>query len=49
MVDKFLMDLQALETIAKRIENDAIWIEEEVTLLKESIHKQEMLWLVQLH
>ena len=39
MVDKFLMDLQALETIVKRIENDAIWIEGEVALLKESIYK----------
>ena len=46
MVDKYLMDLQALETIARRIENNAIWIVEEVDLLKESIQKQEMLWLV---
>ena len=46
MVDKYLMDLQALETIARKIENDAIRIVEEVDLLKESIQKQEMLWLV---
>ena len=39
MVDKFLMDLQALETSVKRIESDAIWLEGEVAILKESVYK----------
>ena len=39
MVDKFLMDLQALETSVKRIEGDAIWLEGEVAILKESVYK----------
>ena len=47
MVEKYLMDLQTLEANVKAMSRNEA--QQQVNIIRDSILKQEMLWLVQLH